>query len=442
MDELSQMQDSHRYDAIALRLAVAAYANTEAQKARAKLEQEEQKLIMERNELKNELESQEERKKQLEEDSKELKVPTDDDAFRTGDYFHRLNAFEVSEAQCKGELQGRKNAIKKLEEEIKAQENRNSKLQQKLDSMLKQLPDGTLLDGDEYEGSTRSAALSRKNQSQRGDISTYRKELAQVEKQLQTASKDCEQLRDAVREKSARLQSLPSDTLDRLLQQRREIDQELNFKKEQLRKIQIDEQQTNHELETDAKKDKKLTDELENDDPWEGERSNILNMISQARKELRTINSEIRSEDNRSKKSSLSETRSMAAKRAAMSTSGSVTSGTGAIPDNMSSVSQAINRNDISWTEFALRQAIYAELKSMKNKSNPINIAIQTELALKIELKNELSQVDTTIQKIKEFESQTYSQINDEEDSQMEEQRLEVLRAELSELRDVLKKIK
>ena len=441
-DDLDEMQVLHDQDTLAMKQSLIELALSNVTKAAAKLDAEEASLLAQRDDLKLDLERQEQKREVLESEKATLQIPADDDVFRSGDYFRRLNALEVSEAQFRGELAGRKTALRLISDEVKSQEARNHRLQRQLNKLLAQLPDGGLAPEDSRDGDIRVAALRRRF-SGGGEVRRLQKRLRQYEAEIEDAREECEELREMVREKSARLQATPKDTLDGMIAQRREIEAEIELKKEQLRQVRAEEKKERAKESLNMDRDRKRAEEIEKEDVWESERRTLMAAITHARTEIRALKEEFdRDEATSRASSSLSDARRNARRRE-RDVEGSVSS---RAPSGMSMLSSVSKRDEqVKYSENALRMAMRAELDALKTPDHPIMIALEAERLFGEKLDRELKEIEATTNQITVFEEETYGKFNDDEadpDDEMRQQRLEVLRSEYEELRNELRNFK
>ena len=246
-----------------------------------------------------------------------------------------------------------------------------------------------------------------------------------------------------VREKSARLQATPKDTLDGMIAQRREIEAEIELKKEQLRQVRAEEKKERAKESLNMDRDRKRAEEIEKEDVWESERRTLMAAITHARTEIRALKEEFdRDEATSRASSSLSDARRNARRRE-RDVEGSVSS---RAPSGMSMLSSVSKRDEqVKYSENALRMAMRAELDALKTPDHPIMIALEAERLFGEKLDRELKEIEATTNQITVFEEETYGKFNDDEadpDDEMRQQRLEVLRSEYEELRNELRNFK
>ena len=435
------------------------------------LDQHREKLISQRNrlrlkydDLKNDLTSNEQHADDYETERDSLLKAFTNEQLMTGDFFHRMKALEFKEAQFRGELKGYSQAIKVLSEQIKLQEKRNERLQKKLDAQLSNLPDGALLptfygdEGDDAQSELERAIKLRRMEGSQ-NIKQLQTELQKLEAEIEKVQEECEMLRDAVKDKSARLQTIPSDNIDKFQDQKIEIDNEIELKKKQLRQLLIDEKKLVATKSNDVDKERAKAELMENGDPWENERKNLLNAIQHTQNEFQELCTQLNidpdnipeqrsvygdkrspsqlsiNESKRSKApSSLSESRNKARKRLRDDES-----------DARSRISQrsCATSEKVRYTHELLRTMIKKELDSLKEKNHPINIAIEIETRYGNELDEQLDFIKNAIKSISNFERETFEQsINTNQDSIMWQQRMDVLQNEYLELRSELRDTK
>lgn len=441
-DDLEEMEVLHDQDTLAMKQSLIELALANVTKAAAKLDAEEANLLAQRDDLKFDLEQQEQKRDALEAEKATLQIPSDDEVFRSGDYFRRLNALEVSEAQFRGELAGRKTALRLISDEVKTQEARNHRLQRQLSKLLAQLPDGDLVPDDSRDGDIRIAALRRRF-SGGSEVKRLQRRLREFEADIEDAREECEELREQVREKSARLQATPKDTLDGMIAQRREIEAEIELKKDQLRQVRAEEKKERSKGSLNMDRDRRRAEEIEKEDIWEGERKTLMAAITHARTEIRALREELEREDVTSRpSSSLSDARRIARRRE-REVEVSVSS---RAPSGLSMISSPSRREEqVKYSEAALRMAMKAELDALKSPDHPIMIALEAERMFGERLDRELKEIEETTNQILMFEEETYGKFDDEEvdpDDEMRQQRLQVLQSEYEELRNELRSFK
>lgn len=441
-DDLEEMEVLHDQDTLAMKQSLIELALANVTKAAAKLDAEEANLLAQRDDLKFDLEQQEQKRDALEAEKATLQIPSDDEVFRSGDYFRRLNALEVSEAQFRGELAGRKTALRLISDEVKTQEARNHRLQRQLSKLLAQLPDGDLVPDDSRDGDIRVAALRRRF-SGGSEVKRLQRRLREFEADIEDAREECEELREQVREKSARLQATPKDTLDGMIAQRREIEAEIELKKDQLRQVRAEEKKERSKASLNMDRDRRRAEEIEKEDIWEGERKTLMAAITHARTEIRALREEFEREDVTSRpSSSLSDARRIARRRE-REVEVSVSS---RAPSGLSMISSPSRREEqVKYSEAALRMAMKAELDALKSPDHPIMIALEAERMFGERLDRELKEIEETTNQILMFEEETYGKFDDEEvdpDDEMRQQRLQVLQSEYEELRNELRSFK
>lgn len=270
---------------------------------------------------------------------------------------------------------------------------------------------------------------------------------------------DCESLRDQIREKSARLQTIPPDTLDKINGQKHEIENEIELKKKQLQRLLVDEKRLTTIRNSDNEKEKNSIEQMELENPWESERSILINSIAHAQAELQDLCNQLNIDpDNipeaRSTKegrgspsqisffSSAAKSSSSRRSKAPLSISQSRRSIEKKIRDDESDARSRISQRSFSnekvkYTHENLRSALRNEIESLNDDASPINISIRVEERYREELEKQLEEVENSIDQIEKFSKETFGDATEANtDTDMWQQRIDVLKNEYLELRN------
>lgn len=449
--------DSREEEWQTLNEQINAYILRVTQETYDKLKIQERELKTQCEQLTANLEENESTLEHLENEKESLMSLLSDDSFETGDFFNRMKAYEYQEAELNGELKGLTLAIKNLTEQIKIQTTVNQTLQKKLDFQLSKLPEGVLIqDSQENENAANAEILQQKMRQRRFDGSQeskkLRNELRTLEEECYKVKCDCEDLRESIRIKSVRLQTHPHGSLDDILEQKKEIQNEIDLKQKQLKQLLLDEKKLSLTQKKKAEKEKAKIEKMESNEQWESERNQLLSSISQKQQELQYLcdqfniePSDITDEFNfvppsqfamacsihgpriNRNSSSLSESRKTAIKKVRDDES-----------DARSKISQksCFATEKAKYTHEALRMALNTEMEALKQPNHPINASIRIETNYAEDLRKELEHLQNSSKQIEEFEQETFNNLAESNvDILMWKQRLDVLRNEFQELR-------
>jgi hypothetical protein len=345
----------------------------------------------------------------LQEEFDRYPIPADT-AYGTGDFFHRLSAWELREARSQGLLAGFKAQIKIENDEIRTGERTNANLTQQLHQLQSQLPDGTSSD------KGRTGGLRRLNA-----------QLADIENRIATVRNNCEHLRHAIRDKTARLRTIPTDAIAQLTSEKVAIEQDVRAKREELKAIIIQQKEMEERDSRSIRKTQKSVEELEGDDVWESERALLHRQIAQATADLERLHaapSSVRSPGSitGSVKRRGGDSRSVTSKRTATSVS---------------------RESKVELTESTLRLAMQAELAALSAEDHPINVSLRSEESYRAFLEEEIAKARRLGEAITQFKDETFGPDGSDDfelrDQQMRGQRLAALGREYEELREELR---
>lgn len=420
-------QFSHDQDTLAMKQQNLEMALISSEKFCTKLDKEYERLIEEKEVLQADLTLHEERQQKLIAQREELNIPKDQEVYVTGDYFHRINALEVNEALFKGALEGHKVVVKRISDEVNAQQMRNQRLQKRLDRLLEKLPDGALVDDRSQDPELHAAILSRRFGGSE-EMRQLQQKLDEYRDMIYDLQEECERIRSEVRQKSARLQMLPKDAASALLAQKEDLEADINLKKEELRQILIEETSLKSKASLAMNKVRQNAERMEKDDTWESERRTLMAAITHAKTEIRSL------------KSDLGQTESRPISRLSTGMSDARRSARRKDTDSLSvrSGSTMSSREPVQYTERTLRLAMQAELDTICSPDHPVMMAIDNEAKYGRKMAEELDIIKCTTKRIAVFEKKTFGKLEDDDvdpDDNMREQRLDALRKEYEELR-------
>lgn len=411
------------------------------QTERDKLQKLSETLHNQSAQLQHELELSKQAVDELESEKKSL-LDKNDESLLSGDFFQQMKFYEYQESELKGELKGIIQVSKDLTEQIKIQEKKKVSLDKKVNDKLSIIPGGVL-----------NPSLGE------GEVNNLRNELEELENEIIRIGDDCESLREQIREKSARLQTIPPDTLDKINGQKLEIQNEIDLKKKQLRKLLNDEKRLTTLKSQDNEKEKQLIEQMELENPWESERQNLISSIAHAQADLQDLCNQLNIDpDNipeaRSTKegrgspsqisffSSAAKSTSSRRSRAPPSLSESRRSIEKKIRDDESDARSRISQRSFStekvrYTHENLKAALRNEIESLNDDTSPINISIRVEERYSEELAKQLAEIETSIEQIEKFSKETFGDTSDtNNDVIMWQQRIDVLKNEYLELRN------
>ena len=440
-EEEEEFIDSHEQDLQYANSQLIDYILSIKQQERDKLKKLSEQLNNEKLQLEFELEQSRRTVDELESEKKSL-LERNDESLLSGDFFQQMKYYEYQESELKGELKGVIQVSKDLSEQIKIQEKKKVSLDKKLSIRLSKIPGGVF-----------NPSLGE------AEVNNLRKELAQLEDEIIQVGDDCEILRDQIREKSARLQTIPADIVDKINGQKHEIENEIELKKKQLKRLLIDEKRLTTAKNNDNEKEKVLIEQMELEDPWESERKLLISSIAHAQNELQDLCNQLNIDpDNipeaRSVKegrgspsqisffSSTAKSTSSRRSRAPPSISESRRSIEKKIRDDESDARSRISQRSFStekvhYTHENLRAALRNEIELLNDDSNPINISIRVEERYREELEKQLNDIELSIDQIEKFSKETFGDASETDtDTIMWQQRIEVLKNEYLELRN------
>lgn len=440
-EEEEEFIDSHEQDFQYVNNQLIEYILSIKQAERDKLKKLSEQLNNEKMQLESELEQSRQTVDELEAERKSL-LDKNDESLLNGDFFQQMKFYEYQESELKGELKGLIQVSKDLSEQIKIQEKKKVSLDKKLNARLSKIPGGVF-----------NPTLGD------SEVDNLRKELAQLEDEIMQVGDDCEILRDQIREKSARLQTIPPDFVDKINGQKHEIETEIELKKKQLKKLLIDEKRLTTIKSMDNEKEKNLIEQMELEDPWESERKNLISSIAHAQNELQDLCNQLNIDpDNIPEARSTKEGRGSPSQisffsSAAKSTSSRRSKAPQSISESRRSVEKKIRddesdaRSRISQRSFStekvhythenLKAALRNEIEALNDDTNPINISIRVEELYGQELEKQLNDIEESISQIEKFSKETFGDTSEvDTDTIMWQQRIDVLKNEYLELRN------
>ena len=406
---------------------------------RDKLKKLSEQLNNEKLQLESELEQSMQTVEELESEKKAL-LDKNDESLKNGDFFQQMKFYEYRESELKGELKGIIQVSKDLSEQIKLQEKKKVSLEKKISVRLSKIPGG------EFKPTLGES-----------EVENLGKELFQLENEIINVRDSCEILREQIREKSARLQTIPPDMIDKINGQKHEIQAEIELKKKQLKKLLVDEKRLTTIKSNDNEKEKNLLEQMELEDPWESERQNLISSIAHAQNELQDLCNQFNLDPD-----NIPEARSVKDGRGSQmsffsSTAKSTSSRRSKAPQSISEFRRSVEkriRDDesdarsrigqrsfstekVHYTRENLRAALRNEIELLNDDTNPINISIKVEERYRKELEKQLEDIEDSIKQIMEFSNETFGDASEvDTDTIMWQQRIDVLKNEYMELRN------
>ena len=445
MDLYSEIYKSHTEDLVEMQQTLVDLQIAAEEKTRAKYESEIQNL---KNQLAQLEKKDKETKEKIQELSEELeKYPSPpDSAYTHGDFFHRLNACEVFDAQLNGKIEGQKQVEKNMLALIKKQELVNEKLQQKFEQICQQIPGGfvdpeqTNRSGDERPRpmkNSQSIYKSSKNKEVRRllqQVDEGRASLQSLDDQFREITDEIQATQKNIRKVTQELKEKPQFQTDELVLQTAQLTKEIQNKKIQLHKIEEEYKNEQAKAERSSRlgidhdmPDKKSTSsddrwmdrqkailesrqsaqQISSEETWSKEREALLQSIKNTKLEIRNLKKQEALND----PSSATQTRRL---------------------------STTNSKNPPENTKTFLRKAMQMELDLINSGKHPVLIAIRNEMEYQSRLDKNLEEVEKTNKTIDDFSKKLFGNRTgkeDDDDYDNKKQRIDMLKAELAELR-------
>ena len=458
MDLYSSISKSHEEDFNEMQKTIIDYQISVEDKTRKKYENDVQKMQLELSSIKQKDEDAAKDADDLEEELKDFQPPPDE-AYQLGDFFHRLNACEVSEAQYNGRLDGIKQNEKNMTQLIKKQELINEKLNKKFESICDEIPGGfvdplkVLRQAEDQENTKKTQRAAKKEEitkyfkaSDNKECIKMKRQLVEKKSEIDAIDAEFKEISDAIGKYQNDIKSVAKEikenqeyNLDVLILQNEELTKEIMKKKEQLHKIEEEykeeqakaERSTKFGITDHEKLDRKSTKyedrwldrqkavlesknsgmPISSDGTWTKDREALLNSILTVRTEIKNLKKQnLREESAQSKRSQKLE----------------------ADKKSLDGCKQPEN------TKLFLRQAMQMELDLIESGNHPVVQAIENEKKYGQKLDNELLELEKTSRSIEEFSKKLFGNRTGNEaddDYNNKKQRIDMLKAELAELR-------
>jgi chromosome segregation ATPase len=380
-ERFEQFERSCEAERLTLDLSLVQFAIESAAKFSADLKSDVEDLTARQSALQQELFSHEQRRSDLSSRLASFGVDTLDDALSTGDYFQRLNALEIQECELRGRVTGLRTVLRRLQEAVRLQQTRNGRLAQQLAAST---------------SDPRPEPPNRRVLTARVDS---------LRDQAGSVSESVGQLRDAIRDRDARIQvRFPGTTVAELQERRADLAKRIAAKRRELQALTAEEAaiRTRGVQAMDA--ERRSFERIEADD-WEAERRGFHAQIAQARAELATLQG-IRAP------SAMSEGRR---KR----------------------VVEAAGR----WAEGAMRKAMQREIEALRDDAHPIAVAMRAEQIYGARIDEGIARAKEMEDLIRSFSERTFGE-DEVDEGNMRKQRITALNREYEELREELRTVR
>ena len=452
MELYTKINKLHEDDVVEMRQRIIDMQIAAEEKNRAKYESEIEKM---KNELKDiEDRTQEIRDKTaiLDEELKKYPPPSDQ-SYIYGDFFHRLNACEVFDAQVNGKIEGQKIISQDLLSLNKKQALANQKLEQKLQQISEQIPGGyvdaenltqeerDMLMNDKGKKRIYKATLNKEALKLIKNVTQGRQEVQQLDDQFREIAEEAESTQMAIKQLTHQLKENPALQTDELIQQSNQLSQEIVNKKQQLQKIEeeyrkeqglaqisstygVEPEKTDKKMRTDEKwmerqktilQSKNSAESISSEESWAKEREALLLAIRNTKLEIKNT---------RKQESGSSDAASQISRRSSQSSS----------PKSKTNKEEKKPENVKSY----LRKVFQMELDMINDNTHPVLQAIQNEKEYSKQLDKSFAEVERTTKTIEDFSKKLFGdkkEAADDSDYDNKKQRIAMLKAELEELR-------
>lgn len=442
-DLASKISQSHEDDAIQEEIERINYQIAQEEKMREKYLNQIDKMTNDIEQMKADGKTIELNVEELDEKRKQYPEPPEQ-SYYSGDFFHRMNAFDVRDAIVNGVYNGQQNVIKEMNNLIKKQKLANAALQKKYEQLIQQIPgyvDYDMTNDAKSENKSVKSNKSRKNQPENKDmkqmniqISNIQKSINQQDEEFKKLTRECEDYQQKIRDISLEISTNPESNIELMNDQRQALDEEIKNKQRQLKETeenlkteqgrsnrssrtsQVDDRSrisyasdasTERWLERQQLVQESKAKSVKEDDAWMSERDALLQNIQKVKQEIRQYE----------QKESFSPRKSLStSSRKSKSYASSI----------LSIRSQENNKG-------FLRQAMAMELENLQSEDHPINQAIKQESLYAEKLSADILAVEATKKSIEDFSSRLFAKQDEDYDNR--KQRIDMLKAELAELR-------
>ena len=401
MDLIKKLEESHQEDFIEFNNNIINLQIKDLEKINLKLKNEENNL---NNFLKNIEEKTNELKKknlELEEIKNKFELPNET-SFQTGDYFQRINSCDFYESYLNGQLKGQKDINNIFKDLIQQQILINSKLEEKVNQIEKELP--FILENNNL--SDKISVKSNKSSKSRSDLQISN-ELNQFKLQLNNKNEEinlniveCEKIKENIKNLTEKVSNITLTTQNELIFKYNEIIKEIEKKKIELKQLEND-YKKEETLKNNPKINKiknenfiDLKSEINSLENWEIERNGLIQTIQKIKLEIQKI-----------KRKSL-------------------------IIDN------PIKKSNKELNYEILRQSMQLEIDLINSNEHPIIKSIEIEKNYTETLNKEIELINSITKEIEQLEIETFN-INKNDSNQI---RLNLLKLELNELREKISK--
>ena len=306
--------------------------------------------------------------------------PMNDD--QRGSFFDQLRNLEAIQEQYRGQIQGLKAVNYSLTSEINKTQNQVKILAQNIAELQEQ-----------------SANADADRIHRIGDLSQSRNKLNELDEQLELVTRECIDIKAAIKRKADNLKSMSVESVANLISQKQALENELRNKKEKLEKKKKKEGDYTIKSSADEKIRQRLQDIKMSPNAWMSQRLSLVAKIKRAKEELELL-------DSRQRGVNKSNTR------------------VDSIKDNM------------KWTDDTAKWAIACEIAELqKEPPKFLGNALATELNFKKEMEAQLADIERTSNQITQFKETTMELMHEQEITAGKAEKLALLKKELSELR-------
>lgn len=358
----------------------------------------------------------------------------DDEFLNSGDFFHRMTCFDIFDAYYNGFYEGQQKVIKEMQNITKKQKLTSAALQKKYEQLIQQIP-GYVDTGIDSTGNV-AKAPNRDMEQLNIQIKKKQEQLKREDEEFTKLTLECRKYQIEMRDLKREISDDSGNNIERMKAQIEELDREIKEKLEELKKTEEEYKSEQSQASRSSRLSTNISDarsqassrseasemrwlerqqiskqgkqkSVRDDDTWMKEREMLLQNIQKVKIELRQYEQKF------------SENTSSPRKRTKS--------------DNASTFSSK-TETQIPMTKTFLRQAMTSEVEQLRSGNHPIIQAIDQERIYGEKLDQDLQNVYQTKKSIEEFSTKLFAK--QDEDYDNKKQRIDMLKAELAELRE------